>query len=80
MPLEDEAVRLRVRTVLAEHGRLTNAEIRRLSGYSRMEVLRLVRSLREEGLLELEGRGRGAHYRPALKLTARSPKDRKGGK
>ena len=80
MPLEDEAVRLRVQTVLAERGRLTNAEIRRLSGYSRMEVLRLVRSLREEGLLELEGRGRGAHYRPALKLTARSPKDRKGGK
>ena len=80
MPLEAEAVRLRVQTVLAERGRLTNAEIRRLSGYSRMEVLRLVRSLREEGLLELEGRGRGAHYRPALKLTARSPKDRKGGK
>jgi ATP-dependent DNA helicase RecG len=80
MALDDEAVRLRVQAVLTERGRLTNAEIRRISGYSRMEVLRLVRTLQEEGLVELVGRGRGAHYRPGPKIAARSVKARKGGK
>jgi ATP-dependent DNA helicase RecG len=80
LPLDDEAVRLRVQAVLSERGRLTNADIRRISGYSRMEVLRLVRSLQEGGLLDLVGRGRGAHYRPGPKLTPRSPKARKGTK
>jgi ATP-dependent DNA helicase RecG len=80
LPLDDEAVRLRVQAVLGERGRLTNADIRRISGYSRMEVLRLVRSLQEGGLLDLVGRGRGAHYRPGPKLTPRSPKARKGTK
>ena len=47
-----------------ERGRLTNAEIRRLSGYSRYQVLKLMHSLREEGLVEVRGRGRGAHYVP----------------
>lgn len=41
-----------------------------LSGYSRAEGVRLVRSLRGEGLLEITGRGRGAHYEPSLKLLA----------
>lgn len=60
--LDHEAVRLRVEVVLAERGRLTNAEARRLSGFSRVEVLRLMRELVEEGKAELQGRGRGAHY------------------
>lgn len=77
IPLHDEAVRLRVPVVLAERGRLTNTDVRRLSGYSRMEVLRLVRTLRDEGLLVVEGRGRGACYRPGPKLPpskGRKPK------
>lgn len=77
MPLDDQAIRRRVQTLLTERGRLTNAEIRRISGYSRMEVLHLARTLQEEGLLRLVGRGRGAHYRPGRKLVARSTKARK---
>jgi CRP-like cAMP-binding protein len=70
MSLDHESVALRVQKILAERGRLTNAQVRQLSGYSRAEVVRLVRSLREEGLLEITGRGRGAHYEPSLKLLA----------
>jgi ATP-dependent DNA helicase RecG len=77
VPLDAEAVALRVQAVLVERGRLTNAEVRRLSGYSRAEVLRLVRSLQEEGLVDLDGRGRGAHYRPTLKLLAEAGPSRK---
>lgn len=80
LPLDDEAVRLRVPAVLAERGRLTNTDIRRLSDYSRREVLRLVAELREQGFLELEGRGRGAHYLPGPRLPstkARRAKRRK---
>lgn len=62
LPLDDEALRLRVRAVLEERGSLTNAEVRRLSGYSRTEVVRLMRSLIEEGHAALEGGGRGARY------------------
>ena len=63
--VDEESVRLRLLAVLPERGRLTNAEIRRLSGYSRSQVLKLMRSLRDEGLVEVRGRGRGAHYVPA---------------
>jgi len=68
MPLEDEAVRLRVQHVLRERGRLSNEEIRQLSGYDRRRVLALMRAFREEGLAELRGRGRGAHYVPGPEL------------
>ena len=80
IPLDEESVALRVQAILAERGRLTNAEVRRISGYSRAEVLRLVRALQGEGLLDLAGRGRGAHYRPSLKLLARPAQGRKRGK
>ena len=59
-----ESVRLRLVALLSERGRLTNNEIRSISGYSRARVLRLMRSLRDEGLVEARGRGRGAHYVP----------------
>ncbi len=51
--------------VLSDRGRLTNAEIRHLSGYSRFQVVALMGSLRAAGLVELRGRGRSAHYVPA---------------
>ncbi|HEV8714144.1 MAG TPA: ATP-binding protein, partial [Candidatus Binatia bacterium] len=72
IPLNHEAVRLKIQAVLAERGRLTNAEVRRLSGFSRTQTLRLMRALREEGLVMFTGRGRAAHYVPGKKLS-RSP-------
>ena len=80
LPLEGEAVRLRIQTVLAERGRLTNTDIRRIAGYSRREVLSLVADLRKQGILELEGLGRGAHYRPGPKLPAGRPAPTKAKK
>ena len=62
--VDEESVRLRLLALLSERGRLTNNEIRGISGYSRTRVLRLMRSLRDEGLVEVRGRGRGAHYVP----------------
>jgi ATP-dependent DNA helicase RecG len=60
-PLEAEGVRLRVLELLRERGRLTNAEIRDFSGYSRQQVLALEKQLEREGLVELRGHGRGAY-------------------
>jgi ATP-dependent DNA helicase RecG len=64
LPLDDEAVRLRLSAVLAEKGRLTNADVRRISGYSRTEAVRLMRRLAGEKIAVLKGRGRAAHYIP----------------
>jgi ATP-dependent DNA helicase RecG len=60
-PLEAEGVRLRVLELLRERGRLTNAEIRDFSGYSRQQVLALEKALERAGLIELHGYGRGAY-------------------
>jgi ATP-dependent DNA helicase RecG len=78
-PLDDEAVQLRLQAVLAERGRLSNAEVRRISGYSRTEVLRLMRLLSRRGLVVLRGRGRGAYYAPGPNLAALK-KARPGGR
>lgn len=64
LPLDDEAVRLRLRAILAERGRLTNADVRRVSGYSRTEAVRLMRQLSKEKIAVLVGRGRASHYAP----------------
>lgn len=66
--MDEQAARLRIQAALMERGRLANSDIRRLSGYSRVGVLRLVQSLRAEGLVRLEGRGRSAHYVPGPRL------------
>lgn len=63
-PLETEGVRLRVLELLRQRGRLTNAEIRGFSGYSRQQVLALEKELERDGLASLRGRGRGAHIVP----------------
>jgi ATP-dependent DNA helicase RecG len=60
-PLEAEGVRLRILELLKERGRLTNAEIRDFSGYSREQVLAIEKALEREGQVELRGYGRGAH-------------------
>ncbi len=80
IPLDDEAVRLRIQAVLAERGRLSNAEARRISGYSRTEVLRLMRLLSRQGLVLLHGRGRGAYYAPGPNLAAQGKVGSRGRK
>jgi ATP-dependent DNA helicase RecG len=61
LPLEEEAVRLRILALLKERGQLTNAEIRRFSGFNRNQVYRLIKSLEAEGQVRLVGKGRSAH-------------------
>ncbi len=73
LPLDAEAVRLRVEAVLAERGTLTNADVRRISGFSRSEVLRLLRSMGELGIISLQGRGRAAHYIAGPNLVPSKP-------
>lgn len=64
-PLDEETVRGRIRAALAEKKQLTNTEVRRISGYSRTQALRLMQSLIDTGAVRLKGKGRGAHYVPA---------------
>lgn len=59
--LESEGVRLRILQLLEERGKLSNAEIRAFSGYSRSQVLAIEKELEREGKIELRGKGRGAH-------------------
>lgn len=60
-PLEAEGIRLRILELLKERSRLTNAEIRDFSGYSRQQVLAIEKSLEAEGLVRMAGHGRGAY-------------------
>ncbi|MBE0418341.1 MAG: AAA family ATPase [Coriobacteriia bacterium] len=52
---------LRQRARRSEPG-LTNAEIRRITAYDRSQVTRLMGELRDDGVVVLEGHGRGARY------------------
>jgi len=61
LPLDEEAVRLRIMALLKERGRLSNAEIRRFSGFHRLQVYRLIKRLETEGMIRLAGKGRSAH-------------------
>jgi len=65
LPLEEEAVRLRIVALLKDRGSLTNAEIRRFSGFHRLQVYRLIKTLESEGIIQLVGKGRGAHIKLA---------------
>ena len=60
--IDQESVRLRILHILSDRGRVTNSEVQRISGFSRSQVLNLMRSLRSEGLINVKGRGRAAHY------------------
>lgn len=62
--LDTQAVAMRVEAVLAERGRLTNADVRRLSGYTRLQAARMMRGMVATGRARLVGRGRAAHYVP----------------
>jgi len=61
IPLEKESVKLRILTLLRARGRLTNSEIRRFSGFSRVQVYNLVKDLESEGKVRFAGKGRGGH-------------------
>lgn len=67
LPLDEEAVRLRILALLKERGRLTNSEIRRFSGFHRLQVYRLIKGLEAEGKVQLVGKGRSAHVVLAVK-------------
>ena len=58
----ESVVRRMILAMLAEHDYLANADIRQLAGLSRGQVYQLMKQLREEGLVEARGWGRGAHY------------------
>ena len=51
--------------ILQDRGRITNAEVRAISGYGRARAKYLMASLRQQGHVALVGRGRAAHYVPA---------------
>jgi ATP-dependent DNA helicase RecG len=67
LPLEKEAVKLRILALLRARSRLTNSEIRRFSGFSRVQVYTLVKELESEGKIRFAGKGRGGHILPAEK-------------
>lgn len=62
--LDQDRAREHVLAALQESGRLTNAEIREMTGFSRAKTLRLLGDLRDAGFAELRGQGRSAHYVP----------------
>jgi ATP-dependent DNA helicase RecG len=57
-----------VRRQLERSGRLTNADYRRMFGVTRWAAISELRRLVEEGLLELVGERRGAHYVPGPRM------------
>lgn len=62
--VDTEELKLRLLHILRERGRLTNAEVRAISGYSRAQARGFMATLREEGQVALVSRGRAAHYVP----------------
>lgn len=68
-PRAQQEATMRVLAALRERGRLANADIRELTGFSAVGARRLIKGLREQGLVELRGRGRGAHYLPARSVA-----------
>ncbi|MDR7420804.1 MAG: ATP-binding protein, partial [Armatimonadota bacterium] len=76
LPLNDEAVLLRVQAVLAERRSLSNAEVRAMTGLPRQEAVRIMNRLRLQGLAVVEGRGRSARWVPGPKLARTGQRSR----
>lgn len=55
---------VRIEPLLRQRGYVQNKDIREIFGISRRQALRLLQNLATLGLIELEGRGRGAGYVP----------------
>lgn len=60
-------------SALARGQRLTNAEARQLTNGSRHQVLTLMRTLRDEGLVTMEGARGGARYLAGPRLRPETP-------
>ena len=60
--LGKDEVRHLIVQAIRRRGSVTNAAVRAMTGYSRNETVRFMRAMRDEGLVKIEGRGRGAHY------------------
>jgi ATP-dependent DNA helicase RecG len=67
-PFDHASVRLQVEALLHQRGRLSNAEVRAISGFTRAEVTRLMKQLVDAGKAQLQGERRGAHYVPGSAL------------
>ena len=63
-PLDQDSAIAMILEELRLRGRLANADIRQLTGFSRARVQRLMARLCESGEAQARGRGRGAHYIP----------------
>ena len=63
-PLDHEAASSLVLGELRSRGKLANADVRFLTGYSRARARRLMNDLCIAGLANPRGRGRGSHYVP----------------
>ena len=57
-----ETARKLVLQTISERGSVTNTVVRQITGYERNQTVRLMRAMRDEGLVELRGTARGAHY------------------
>ena len=57
-----ETARKLVLQTISERGSVTNTVVRQITGYERNQTVRFMRAMRDEGLVEVKGRGRGAHY------------------
>lgn len=64
LALEEEGAKMRMLAVLRERGRLTNTEARRLTGFTRVQVYRLLKALESESEVQFMGRGRSAYVIP----------------
>jgi ATP-dependent DNA helicase RecG len=64
LPLDEEAVSLRIEALLKERGELSNSDIQRFSGFNRTQVYRLVKDLERAGKARFVGHGRGARILP----------------
>lgn len=65
--IDRETLIVRLLQIIRERGRITNSEVRRISGYNRIQTLALMAHLRKKGHVTLVGRGRAAHYVPSTK-------------
>ena len=63
--IDRETLVIRLLQIIRERGRITNAEVRAISGYDRARTQNLMATLRKQGHVILVGRGRAAHYVPA---------------
>lgn len=60
-------------THVKTHGQITNATYQEAVGGSRRTALRELESLVQKGVLELRGKGRGAHYVLSKQCATNAP-------